>query len=882
MARRAPGGGPEAVELLLRLASPAIRLEAGLVRDLRRLVPGADVDTEVEMWRHAGVAARSRLGLRLDRDAVRRRLGLFRELPEAVQRAVIAALIDWHRTLAPEVLAEEVLGLIAHGVPESWIGPELVERVIELIAKLCRVVERGGAPEEEFPTACEAFLVRFGGRASRPVWSYPPLRPYLARAAKALRERRPESEPSAGATPEMFIPSGEELERWALWHEGAAIRIRALGETGEGSLLATISARRGELRAGDGVSPVRALDLAGERPEFPWPGGERTVEIVSDVESLRLELWQPPEWASAAGRDEHGLWISFEVGGVEQRLRWIPPGRFQMGSSDSEEGRFEREGPRHWVVLTEGFWLAETQCTQALWEAVMGEGENPSRFEDPRQPVERVSWEACQEFLDRLSFRIPGLEVRLPTEAEWEYACRAGTETPYWSGRQGGDLERVAWYRKNSEGRTHPVGEKPANPWGLHDMLGNVYEWCWDVWGPYEPRVAVDPEGPVHGAERVLRGGSWSDHARNVRAAYRGWFPPGDRDGYLGFRLSRGQGRGASVLDGIKRSSERVGRGTSPRRRSRRDRAWVERLGWASDGGADRFGRWASFEASGVSHRLRWIPSGRCLMGSPESEAGRWEAEGPRHEVSLSEGFWLGETPCTQALWEAVTGENPSRFRSRRRPVERVSWEDCQRFFAALNERVPDLRAGLPTEAQWEHACRAGTRTATWLGDLRILGERNAPLLDTIAWYGGNSGVGYELAEAEDCSEWSETQVPSTRAGTREVGRKHPNPWGLYDMLGNVWEWCSDYWADRYPSGPRIDPRGPEEGAGRVIRGGSWGARARGVRAACRDGDPPGGRGDSLGFRLSRGQGAPGMETESENKIQAGRKAWGRSPRDEA
>jgi formylglycine-generating enzyme required for sulfatase activity len=198
-------------------------------------------------------------------------------------------------------------------------------------------------------------------------------------------------------------------------------------------------------------------------------------------------------------------------------------------------------------------------------------------------------------------------------------------------------------------------------------------------------------------------------------------------------------------------------------------------------------------------------------------------------------------------------GENPSRFQSSRRPVEQVSWEDCRGFLETLNARQPSLKLRLPTEAQWEHACRAGTTRATWSGDLEILGDNNAPLLDDFAWYGGNSGVDFDLKEGESSSNWPEKQTLHRLAGTREVKLKKPNPWGLYDMLGNVWEWCSDYWAERYPDGPRTDPEGPEEGAKRVIRGGSWGDLARSVRAASRYWYPPGDRDVDLGFRLSRG-----------------------------
>ena len=241
-------------------------------------------------------------------------------------------------------------------------------------------------------------------------------------------------------------------------------------------------------------------------------------------------------------------------------------------------------------------------------------------------------------------------------------------------------------------------------------------------------------------------------------------------------------------------------------------------------------------------------------MGSPEAEAGRFGNEGPLHTVELTDGFWLGEGPCTQVLYEAVMGENPSHFQSPERPVEQVSWEDCQRFFGRLRAKVPGFGGRLPTEAQWEFACRADTQAATWLGDLEILGKNNAPLLDEIAWYGGNSGVDFELADGWDSSDWPEKQIPHDRAGSHDVGMKRPNPWGLHDMLGNVWEWCEDTWdgSSGYPGGDRVDPVGTE-GSARVLRGGSWLSYAQGVRAAYRDWSVPGSRDSDAGFRLSSG-----------------------------
>ncbi len=247
-------------------------------------------------------------------------------------------------------------------------------------------------------------------------------------------------------------------------------------------------------------------------------------------------------------------------------------------------------------------------------------------------------------------------------------------------------------------------------------------------------------------------------------------------------------------------------------------------------------------------------------MGSSESEPGRWLDEGPQHTVMIPQGYWLFDTPCTQALWEAVMGENPSCFRGPDRPVEQVSWDNVQGFLGRLNERIPGLDLVLPTEAQWEYACRAGTETTLYSGDVAILGERNAPALDPIAWYGGNSGVDFDLDNGYDSSGWREKQYPHQRAGTRPVGRKQPNAWGLYDMLGNVWEWTQDHWHGHYEGAP-ADGSAWEEwednalaGTERVVRGGSWTDVARLVRAASRLQLRSGFRLVYLGFRCARVQ----------------------------
>lgn len=277
-----------------------------------------------------------------------------------------------------------------------------------------------------------------------------------------------------------------------------------------------------------------------------WFAPERRTPLLAPPATMvriaptRVRSAREP-WMSASGEDQYGRWAEFEVAGVVVRLRNIPAGRFMMGSPETEEGRRDNEGPQHEVELTRDYWLADAPVTQALWEAVMGA--NPSSETGSERPVEHVNWDDCVSFIARLNERLPGLNARLPTEAEWERACRGGTDGPTWLGvNDATNLDAIAWYFENSEDKTPDVRRKAANPYGLHDMLSNVTEWCGDLYETYESGFVRDPVGATGGHYRVTRGSFWLWNAHTPRAALRGADSPSVRLGGLGFRLARGQG----------------------------------------------------------------------------------------------------------------------------------------------------------------------------------------------------------------------------------------------------------------------------------------------------------------------------------------------------
>lgn len=205
-----------------------------------------------------------------------------------------------------------------------------------------------------------------------------------------------------------------------------------------------------------------------------------------------------------------------------------------MGSDQGDPD----EKPVHKVIISQPFYLGKYEVTQGEWVAVMGT--NPSHFKgDPKRPVERVSWRMVQEFIRRLNAKEGHNKYRLPTEAEWEYAARAGARTRYSFGDDETVLDQYAWYYKNDGGRTHPVGQLKPNAWGLYDMQGNVWEWVQDWRGPYLGGTTIDPQGPLMGNAKGYRGGGWGYGAGRCRVADRNYDSPNYVYGTHGFRLAR-------------------------------------------------------------------------------------------------------------------------------------------------------------------------------------------------------------------------------------------------------------------------------------------------------------------------------------------------------
>ena len=459
----------------------------------------------------------------------------------------------------------------------------------------------------------------------------------------------------------------------------------------------------------------------------------------------------------------------------------IPAGSFLMG------GLRDDEKPAHEVNINSSFYLAKFQTTQRQWQRVMKN--NPSRFVGDKLPVEQISWDYVQIFIAKLNEMDDGYEYRLPSEAEWEYACRAGTTGEFY-----GELDSIAWHRENSRRQTNEVGTKQPNAFGLHDMSGNVREWCEDAWHDNYEGAPTDGSSWMSGGDpnqRAARGGSWWDSSYNLESASRFGHESRFRDsvidtGFIGFRLVAAVRQANATNAPAKDEVETPG-------------ADAKQLAPAF---ANRIG---------ISFAL--IPAGRFLMGGDDSLK-----EKPMREVRFSYSFYLGKYPVTQAQWDALMEYNPSYFTGDNLPVEQVSWDGAKAFIAKLNEMDDGYEYRLPSEAEWEYACRAGT-TGDYYSSV-----------NAISWHHENSDQ-----------------------KTHEVGTKKANRFGLCDMSGNVFEWCEDARHENYEGAPTDGSSWMSGGdsSQRVARGGSWWSGASCSRSASREWLPPDEQvyGD-LGFRV--------------------------------
>jgi formylglycine-generating enzyme required for sulfatase activity len=278
-----------------------------------------------------------------------------------------------------------------------------------------------------------------------------------------------------------------------------------------------------------------------------WDAHVASIEAEIEVERQRVETEKRAEF----DRLFEGNRREFGSGNCRHEMMFIPKGEFLMGALEDDSDAYDDEKPRHKVILTRDFLMGKYPVTEALWESVMGS--NPSHFKGVNKPVEKVSWFDVVEFCNKLSKR-EGLEpaytingenvtcnwsakgYRLPTEAEWEYSARSGQRFKYAGSN---NVDEVAWYTNNSGKETHPVGLKKPNGFGLYDMSGNVFEWCWDRFGDYSSGTQTDPTGPDRGPIRVIRGGCWRYYARSARVSNRFGFDPSSRSYDLGFRLLR-------------------------------------------------------------------------------------------------------------------------------------------------------------------------------------------------------------------------------------------------------------------------------------------------------------------------------------------------------
>jgi formylglycine-generating enzyme required for sulfatase activity/Flp pilus assembly protein TadD/tRNA A-37 threonylcarbamoyl transferase component Bud32 len=459
---------------------------------------------------------------------------------------------------------------------------------------------------------------------------------------------------------------------------------------------------------------------------------------------------------------------------------WIPPGSFQMGCSPGDTECLDDEKPAHQVTIGKGFWLGQTEVTVGAYKRFAGgTGRGMPETQTSNPGWSNEQMPIVNVIWDDAEAYCAWAGGRLPTEAEWEYAARGGSTQARY-----GSLDEVAWYSENNGRQMHPVGQKRPNGFWLYDVLGNALEWVNDWYDEnyYQSSPSQDPSGPMSGTKHVLRGGDWSGGPWFVRVSDRGRGVPGNRDVSSGVRCV------VEMFPPSAPQKEIPLRGVS----------------------APAIGTLRENPKDGLKYV--WIPPGSFQMGCSPGDSECDGSEKPSNQVTIAGGFWLGQTEATVGAYKRFVGQTgnvmpaapPDLNRgwgNDQMPMVNVSWNDAQAYCAWAGSR-------LPTEAEWEYAARGGNTQARY------------GLIDEVAWFGKNSG-----------------------GQTHPVGEKRPNVFGLYDMLGNVWEWVND-WYDKTQ-----DTSGPLSGTLRVVRGGSCFSYPSSVRVSARSGSLPSERKDDGGFR---------------------------------
>ncbi len=568
---------------LLRLLSPAVRVEPGLLRDGRYLLPHgmADVGTEYDALQHGGVLSGASC-YRLDSEFQQQlRQSLADSQPSAqCLRHLIEKIIYHHQPIADIYGPEEAQALrllLETACPEllddpyiaQLLDPETIDRRWLTYAHWLYAENREGMMSYARQLLDQLPEQRRASVGQQVAWAMShrdyqgdiPL--YIERKNIAFLQ------PGLSQSTPLWVSVRDGLRidddpRWALGQlitkqTTATIQffdkhdtlLRQFDIACHRSPIEIVGAEKVVVDTG-----LQKLHLEyGEKPYWAEKLSYRSRGLTAHGPDLSQFTWdieggqwlesQCPNWASSVSIDGCGLLAHVSVNSCQFTFRWIPPGTFHMGGSEAEKDlfTFQKNIPQHQVTISKGFWLAATPTRQDQWEAVMGQ--NPSKHKGAKLPVENVSWDDVQTYLDYLKKLLPGLQATLPSEAQWEYACRAETPTAYNNGTEctapeGYDpgLDAVGWFNKNSGQRTHPVAQKTANVWGLYDMHGNVFEWCLDSPRNYATESVHDPTGSAKDSGRAIRGGSAWYPARFCRSAVRRAFERGLRFDDLGFRLA--------------------------------------------------------------------------------------------------------------------------------------------------------------------------------------------------------------------------------------------------------------------------------------------------------------------------------------------------------